>query len=228
MPDDTTLIRWARLIQPATMQTLPDHVTDLARQLHKTNGRKLRLDGTVVEAHTHHPSDNTLLNDGVRVMTRLLGRVKQVAQDAVDGSVAHLQETAAAAKTGMKRIMDVDRQKGEQAANALKTAYGDLVQLTETVVAQARQTLAAVPATTNAAVQRWAERLEELLQRLEQFLQQTTRRVLQDESVPAMEKIVSLFAPRTAILRKGKPGKPVMFGRMIWLAEVEGGIITHY
>ncbi len=33
VPDGTTLIRWAKLIQPATLQTLLDHVTALARQL---------------------------------------------------------------------------------------------------------------------------------------------------------------------------------------------------
>ena len=52
--------------------------------------------------------------------------------------------------------------------------------------------------------------------------------MLQGEKVPAPEKIVSLFEPHTAILRKGKPGKPVEFGRMLWLDEVEGGIITRY
>jgi len=228
VPDDTTLIRWAKLIQPATLQTLLDHVTDLARQLKVTKGRKLRIDGTVVETHIHHPSDGTLLNDGVRVITRVLQRVQTVSQDAVGWSDAQLRETAAAAKAGTKRIMDVARQKGEQAADALKTAYRDLVQLTETVVAQARQTVNAVTTAADDAAQRIARRLEALLPMVEQVIGQTTRRVLQGEAVPAPEKVVSLFEPHTAILRKGKPGKPVEFGRLIWLDEVDGGIITRY
>jgi len=48
VPDDTTLLRWANLIQPTTLQHLLDHVVDLARQHHVTPGRKLRLDSTVV------------------------------------------------------------------------------------------------------------------------------------------------------------------------------------
>jgi IS5 family transposase len=228
VPDDTTLIRWAKLIQPATLQTLLDHVTDLARQLKVTEGRKLRIDGTVVETHIHHPSDSTLLNDGVRVITRVLRRVQTVAQEAVGWSDQQLRETAAAAKAGMKRIMDVARQKGEQAADALKTAYRDLVQLTETVVTQARQTVDAVTTAADDAAQRIAERLDDLLPLVEQVLAQTTRRVLEGEAVPAPEKVVSLFEPHTAILRKGKPGKPVEFGSLIWLDEVDGGIITRY
>ena len=104
------------------MQTVPDHVTVLARQLKVTNGRKLRIDGTVVETNIHHPSDSTLLNDGVRVLSRVMRTARQVAADAVGWSQEHLEEAAKQAKAGMKHIMDVARQKGEPAADALKTA----------------------------------------------------------------------------------------------------------
>src|SRR5436190_16102967 len=64
VPDDTTLIRWARVIQPVTLHQLLDHVTERARQLRLTRGRKLRIDGTVVETNIHYPVDSTLLADG--------------------------------------------------------------------------------------------------------------------------------------------------------------------
>ena len=47
---------------------------------------------------------------------------RQVAADAVGWSQEHLEEAAKQAKAGMKHIMDVARQKGEPAADALKTA----------------------------------------------------------------------------------------------------------
>jgi len=96
------------------------------------------------------------------------------------------------------------------------------------VVKQARQTREAVCITANDAAQRVAGRLGELLPWVEQVIGQTTRRVLQGEQVPASAKVVSLFEPHGAILRKGKPGKPVEFGRLVWLDEAEGGIITRY
>ncbi len=52
--------------------------------------------------------------------------------------------------------------------------------------------------------------------------------MLQGEQVPADEKLVSLFEPETAVIRKGKLSKPTEYGRMIWLDEVEGGIISRY
>src|SRR3954469_24332232 len=73
VPDDTTLIRWANLIQPASLHGLLDHVVELAPQHKVTRGRKLRIDGTVVETNIHPPSDSTLLGDGVRVLSRPLG-----------------------------------------------------------------------------------------------------------------------------------------------------------
>ena len=66
VPDATTLLRWANLIQPATLQQLLDHVVDLARQNRVTRGRKLRLDSTVVATTIHYPVDSTLLADSAR------------------------------------------------------------------------------------------------------------------------------------------------------------------
>src|SRR5919108_6312777 len=75
-PDDTTLLRWALLVRPETLDGLLDHVVDLARQLKVTRGRKLRVDSTVVETAIHHPTDSSLLVDGVRVLGRLIRRAR--------------------------------------------------------------------------------------------------------------------------------------------------------
>jgi len=62
-----------------------------------------------------------------------------------------------------------------------------------------------------------------------QVIEQTTRRVFQHESVPAPEKIVSLFEPHTAIIQRGKtPPHETEFGRKLWYSEVDGGIISEY
>ena len=69
--------------------------------------------------------------------------------------------------------------------------------------------------------------LETFLPRTEQVIDQTTRRILQGEQVPASEKIVSLFAEHTDIIRRGKESQPVEYGHQIWLTEVEGGLVSH-
>jgi IS5 family transposase len=173
-----------------------------------------------VATNIHHPTDSTLLNDGVRVLSRTLGKATSLRQEGA--------AVAQQARDKMKRIMEVARQRGEAAAERLKTTYRDLIDLTTTVVARAKQMQETLTAQAPATAQRAARTLEKFIPLVEQVIAQTTRRVLWGEQVPASEKIVSLFEPDTAIIRKGKPGKPTEFGRCLWLAEVEGGIISHY
>jgi IS5 family transposase len=228
VPDQSTLNRWARLIQPATLHRLLDHIVHLACQLEVTHGRKLRIDGTVVETTIHHPTDSTLLNDGVRVLSRTLTKAKTLLGVAAGVARECGQATVQDARAKMKRIMEVARQKGEAAAEQLKSTYRELVELTTSVVERAKQVQAELTAQTAAAAQRITATLDQFIPRVEQVITQTTRRVLEGEQVPATEKLVSLFEPETAIIRKGKPGKPTEFGRVIWLDEVEGGIISRY
>jgi transposase, IS5 family len=228
VPDQSTLNRWAQLLQPATLQRLLEHVVQLARQLQVTQGRKLRLDGTVVATNIHHPTDSTLLSDGVRVLWRAVRKATAFLRAPATLPLEAGTDWARQARDQMKRIMEVARQRGEAAAERLKTTYQALLEVTTTVVTQARHVQEVVTTQSTAVAQRVAGTLARFLPRVEQVITQTTRRVLYGEQVPASEKIVSLFEPETAIIRKGKPGKPTEFGRVLWLDEVEGGIISRY
>ena len=78
-PDDTTLMRWAKLVGPEILERLNERAVALAVEHKATRGRKLRIDATVVEANNiPHPTDSALLSDGVRVLSRLVGRAKGV------------------------------------------------------------------------------------------------------------------------------------------------------
>jgi IS5 family transposase len=228
VPDHTTLLRWANLIQPATLHALLDHVVELARTLKVTRGRKLRIDGTVVETNIHHPVDSTLLYDGVRVLGRTLTKAKRVVQGKIKLARDACRDRTRSAKRWMKRIMDTARQRGDEAEQAMQTAYHHVLEVAEATVRQAHQMVATLQTDTSAVAHRLRETLEHYVPLVEQVIRQTTRRVLQGERVPASEKVVSLFEPHTAIIRKGKPGKATEFGRVVWLDEVDGGIISRY
>lgn len=228
VPDDTTLIRWANTIQPQTLHALLEHVVELARRLKVTRGRKLRLDSTVVETNIHHPSDSTLLYDGVRLVGRLLGKAKQLLTQSAPLGKAAFQNRTRAAKRQMKRIMQTARQRGESAADQMQTAYRRLLEVARASVGQAQQVAGVLGQAAGAAARRLAERLRQGVDLVEQVMSQTERRVLEGEAVPAGEKTLSIFEPHTRIIRKGKAGRPVEFGRVLWLDEVEGGIISRY
>jgi len=228
VPDDTTLIRWAKLIRPATLHRLLDHVVELARQLKVTRGRKLRIDGTVVATNIHYPTDSSLLNDGVRVLSRTIGRAKQVLRDTTGLGQAVFRDRTRSAKRHAKRIADAIRKRGDAADATRQTAYRHLIRITTAIVEQARQVRAALKDQVSRVARSLAERLDQMLPRVVQVIDQTRRRVLQGEQVPAPEKIVSLFEPHTAIIRKDpRPGHKA-FGRLIWLDELDGAIISRY
>jgi IS5 family transposase len=228
VPDDTTLIRWANCIQPATMHALLDRVVDLARQAKVTRGRKLRIDGTVVATNIHHPTDSSLLGDGVRVLSRILKRAKQVLQDVTTLGQDAFRDRTRSAKRYVKRIEDALRQRAEQAATTRQTAYRHLLRITTQSVQQAQQVATALRDLASRTAQQLTATLEQLLPRVRQVIDQTRRRVLQGEHVAATEKLVSLFEPHTAIICKDKRPGHTAFGRLIWLSEVDGGLISGY
>jgi IS5 family transposase len=226
VPDDTTLLRWAQIIAPATLAALNERVVVLARQLAVTRGRKLRLDSTVVETTLHHPSDSSLLADGVRVRSRALRRARAV----LGSGAASLGKTLfrtrrRSARRLVQSLHRLGRRKGEAAAEAMRQAYAKLIVVTRKTCAQATRVGTARRERPEPPAQRLARQLDTFLPRVARAIAQAVRRVLQGETVPAGEKIVSLFEPHTQIIVRHKAGKPVEFGRKLWLEEVEGGIV---
>ena len=225
VPVDTTLIRWANLIQPKTLEKFNERIIQLAVERKVTNGRKLRTDGTVVESNIRAPSDNRLLADGVRVLARTVKRarelVKQTMREPFEDLTSPAQQLA-------HQIGETLRKKSEAAKTAGRQQYQELLEMTRKTVAWARQTKKHLQSSCVAKAQRLAQILETFLPRTEQVIDQTMRRILQGEQVPAQEKIVSLFEEHTDIIRRGKESRPVEYGHKIWLNEVEGGLVGHY
>lgn len=228
VPDDTTLIRWANLIQPATLHALLDHIVELAQQLKVTRGRKLRIDGTVVESNIHPPSDGTLLGDGVRVLSRTLKAAQELLGASAAAASSLFRDRTRSARQLVKRIFDTTRSRGEAAAQQRKVTYERLVRIGEATLQQAATVAAQLGEQSGKAAQRLRERLNTFVPRMQAVLRQTKRRVFEGEQVPAGKKLVSIFEPESAIICKGKLHKPVEYGRMVWLSEVEGGIISDY
>ena len=213
VPDHTTLLRWAHLIQPATLEHLLDHVVGLARQLNVTRGRKLRVDSTVVQTPIHHPTDSSLLMDGVRTLCRLVRRARPVVEGALAGVRDAFRTRTRSARRSLQCIHRAARRKGEAATEAQRAAYDRLCQVARQVVRQAERVqqvladgLAAGATRGGLATRQVAERvgndLTRLLPLVRQVMAQAERRVLQGEVVPADEKLVSLHEPHTAIITR--------------------------
>jgi IS5 family transposase len=212
VPDDTTLIRWAGCIGAQTLDQLHARVTQLACQRTVTRGRTLRMDGTVVETTIHYPSDSSLLVDGVRVLSRLLTRARAALSLT---KPAWIRNRTRSARRLARQIGEAARQ-GKEVRQQL---YRRLLAVTRATLRQARAATALLAK---------PDQLQAMTALVERVVTQTQRRVLQGETVPASDKVVSLFEPHTAILRRGKPQKETEYGHRVVLGEAEGGILTTY
>ena len=228
VPDDTTLIRWANLIQPKTLETFNQRVVQLAVERKVTKGRKLRTDGTVVEANIRPPSDSRLLADSVRVLARTILRGQAVLRTAGQKIQSGFEDGTQQAKRLAHQIGETLRSKKEAAQSAGKQAYRELLRLTEQTLSCADQTHKQLKKRSEQRAKCLAETLAHFVPLAQQVIQQATRRILQGEQVPASEKIVSLFEEHTDIIRRGKESRPVEYGHKVWLNEVEGGLVSHY
>jgi IS5 family transposase len=188
----------------------------------------LRTDGTVVESNIAYPRDSKLLNDGVRVLSRVLKQAKVLVEDKVEEAAATCRDRTRSARKQARQIANYARQRSAQAKADLKGAYQRLIKTTQASVKQAQSVLTVLKNQSSRTAARIAAELETFIPRVEQALDQTIRRVLQGESVPAQEKILSLFEPHVTIIRRGKAGQETEFGHKVWLDEVDGGIISQW
>jgi IS5 family transposase len=228
VPDDTTLIRWANRIGPETLQQIHDRVVELATQLKVTRGRKLRVDSTVVETNIHYPTDSALVGDGVRVLSRLLHKAKQVLGETSKVAKSAFRSRTRSVRRIAQQLHRVARRKGEQAAEEMQQAYAKLLEVAQATRRQAARVREVLTEEGSKQAARVREQFDHFLPLVEQAMAQARRRVLEGETVPAEEKLVSLFEPETQIIRRHKAGKETEFGRKLWLGEVEGGLISEY
>ena len=81
VPDAKTILKIAGTLGPDVVAQLHRQVVDVAKRAGVTRGRRFRIDTTVVETNVHYPTDSTLLQDGVRLLTRTMQRASAALGD---------------------------------------------------------------------------------------------------------------------------------------------------
>ena len=227
VPDDKTMGRLARQLGPEVVEQLHQRVVKIALEKNVATGRKLRVDTTVVETNVHYPTDSSSLGDGVRVLTRVMKKVGQVA-----GQVGTaLRDRTRSIKLKVLAIARASRNKTESGKQKLKQAYVALLEAASRVVGQAktfsREIAERVKRGNRKLLAKSKRQLDEMIPRVQQILRQTRQRVLHGNT-RAEGKLVSLFEPETEVIRKGKAKKPNEFGKLVKIQEAENQLITHY
>jgi len=199
-------------LQAATLRRINEAIVAAAVRVGLEDVDKLRLDTTVVETDIRYPRDSGLLWDTVRVLSRLVEHIGDLAPAAC----ATFPRRTRRAK---RRMQEIGRMRERaQRARSLARKYRDLITVTTEVIEKAEAV------TRKARTVRCTELLDTLkLKALcdevtqvaalgRRVIDQSERRIFHGETVPADQKLYSLFEPHTDMIKRGKVYKPVEFG----------------
>jgi len=202
-----------------TWEAIHSQIIDYAQEEKIETGRKIRIDSTAIETDIHHPTDSTLLCDGIRVITRWLAAGKQLSPQPVYLFSDHTR----AAK---KRLMVILNTRKEQVRLA---AYRELLSYAQRVAVYAESAIPALRSfegtniSDSFAALALARNIERAVGILGKVIDQTVRRVLRGEKVPASEKVVSFFEEHTDIIVKGR--RDTQFGHKVFLTGGASNLI---
>lgn len=214
-------------ITPATLTGINRLVVQAAVKLGVEDGKKLRVDTTVVETNIHWPTDATLLWDTVRTVTRLVWDLHGKLPRGVKGFTDRT-------RSARRRMQAIQRMTARQREQQQTPKYREIIRITEQVLQNAKHVVAAakrvrkVDVLTHAAIGAICKQISDFCALGVPVIDQARRRVLEGEVVPPEEKVYSIFEAHTDLIKRGKALKPVEFGHKVFLAESSHGLITDY
>ena len=219
IPAFNTVQASIKQLKPETFVKINAAIIAYAAALKIEDGKRIRIDSTTVESNIHHPADSAQLWDSVRVLTRILRRVETEFEH-LRGRFSDHTRVAKKLRYKINNTRGKDKQ---------KPLYKRLIDTTKKTVAYAEQAIAELaPAHFKSfdellAAGALRSALEEFTPLAKGVIDQSTRRVLNGETVPAGEKIVSIFEPHTDIIVKGQ--REVVYGHKIFLSTGKSNLI---
>jgi IS5 family transposase len=212
----STLQRNIKLVRPETLERVNRSLVHYAQEQGIEDGKRLRSDSTVIEAAIHEPTDSSLLVDCVRVLTRWLREAREYVALAYTNHHRRAKRRALAIQHAAK-------------AEQRLPLYRDLVKVGENTVESARIAVEKLEhhyppeAFDQPELRAVRDALQHYARLADKVLDQTRRRVFEGETVPAPQKIVSIFEPHTDIIRKDR--RDTLYGHKVFLTAGASGLI---
>ena len=221
--DFTFLDRCFLAIRPKTWKRVNDLLGRHAVQQNVVDPAVIRTDTTVVETNIHYPTDASLLCDTWRVASRLLKQAREVAP----ANCPHRFHDRKVKKLYhyVTRYMSSTSKRRQR---KVKVAFRTLIERTGWIVAIAAEFCGWAASQAGMALAAVALELKAYLPSMRKIVATARRAQLEGETVPASERVFSLFEPHTELIKRGKRQKPVEFGHKVLLCESPEKFITDY
>jgi IS5 family transposase len=221
--DFTFLNKCSVAIKPKTWQRVNERLGQYGVAQGSVHPNVIRTDTTVVDSNIHHPTDASLLWDTWRVAARLLVRAK----DLDPASCPHRFHTRKIKKLYLyvTRYISSPSKKRQR---RVKASFRTLIERTERIVAIAEGfcTTAAMQSSFDLAA--IVLELKAYLPAMQTVVATARRAQLDGETVPARERVFSIFEPHTELIKRGRRDKPVEFGHKVLLCQSAEKFITDY
>jgi IS5 family transposase len=210
-PSKSALQRDISRIDPESWEKINRFLIGYSVAVGVEDGKAVRTDCTVMNSTIHHPTDSSLLWDCVRKLTDLLDDASKIV------SVSYSNHR----KVAKRRALAIANAKR---MNKRRPLYVDLLKTTRKTIGHARRVIAALRMRKHSAALCHADTITHFVDLATKVVDQTERRVVHEESVPADEKIVSIFEEHTDIIRKG--GRDTLYGHKLCLSAGASNLIT--
>ena len=207
----STIHRDIKKLRAETLQAISVHIVSRAMDEGIENGRKVRTDCTTVKSAIHAPSDSSLLYDSVRVLTRLLKRARTQIPS------IQLNDHSRRAK---RRALAIENARRREHRTPL---YADLLKVTRKTLGYAERAVELLENARFSVDENLADEMRHYIELAKRVVSQTQRRVLEGESVPAAEKLVSIFEPHSDIIVKDR--RETIYGHKLCLTAGASGLI---
>ncbi len=221
IPHYTAFQKAIKHISFETWDKINDTLVSFSKKTKLEKGLSIRVDTTVTECNIAYPVDARLLNDSIRVLTRWM----ENSTENIPGLNFSFSNRTRRAK---KRCYQIVMAKGPKAKRQRKKWYGDLIKVANEVFQTASRCCDELSGNPHWQAPYFCEQLDHFLTLSAVAIDQCERRVLNEEKVPASEKIVSIFEEHADIIKRGKTQCPTEFGHKILVASGKSGIITQY
>lgn len=208
-PSKSTLQALISAIRPQTWEALQHELCSDARHRRIETGEVIRVDATVTHTAILEPSDSGLLYDCVRVMVRLLKQAQRI----------HHQVTFhnRLRKAKRRRVAIMHARTNDRR----RPLYSSLLDATLETLGYLDKAYKVLEKQSDA--QAWLTQVERYRALILKVIEQTQRRVIEGERVPAEDKVVSLFEPHTDIIVKGN--RDVQYGHKLTLSGGVSGLV---
>jgi IS5 family transposase len=225
-PHPSTLMKITTRCGSATVDALNAHLLAAGVEAGVIDMGWLRADTTVVPADIKYPTDSGLLTKGITRIACLVGHL----QAAGLAPRTPFTDETPAARRGAHRIGSKLRRRNGDAKTEVLAITGELADLAETTVEQAKRVLVNARRQGERPVRRLRRMLADLAHLLDAVTQviAQTRLRLAGEVPPGKTRRVSLHDADARPIRKGSLATPTQFGYTGQVTDTRDGIVVDY